>query len=107
MKPWWWKDVGMEVPWVRVMGEVLRWGLVTLVLIATLNEVRKPSRWLGRIVLWLMNFSHSGLTDWGLKHVEVEKDFTILDVGCGGGRTIEKLAAMANEGKVYGVDYAD
>jgi ubiquinone/menaquinone biosynthesis C-methylase UbiE len=34
------------------------------------------------------------------------KDFTILDVGCGGGRTVSKLAAAAMEGKVYGVDYS-
>lgn len=50
--------------------------------------------------------SHSGLTDWGLKHVRIQDDFTILDVGCGGGRTIEKLAAMAPNGMVFGVDYA-
>ncbi len=53
-----------------------------------------------------MNISHSGLTDWGLKHVSIEKRFTILDVGCGGGRTIQKLAAIATEGMLYGVDYA-
>jgi len=61
---------------------------------------------MGRFFLWAMNSSHSGLTDWGLKHVLIEKRFTILDVGCGGGRTIKKLAAIANEGLVCGVDYA-
>jgi ubiquinone/menaquinone biosynthesis C-methylase UbiE len=54
-----------------------------------------------------MNSRHSGVTDWGLTHITVEKHFTILDVGCGGGRTIDKLAAIATQGKVYGVDYAD
>ncbi len=53
-----------------------------------------------------MNVSHSRVADWGLQHVRIEKDFTILDVGCGGGRTIQKLAALATEGIVYGVDYA-
>jgi ubiquinone/menaquinone biosynthesis C-methylase UbiE len=53
-----------------------------------------------------MNISHSGLTDWGLKNVRIERNFTILDIGCGGGRTIQKLAAIATEGSVYGVDYA-
>jgi ubiquinone/menaquinone biosynthesis C-methylase UbiE len=28
-------------------------------------------------------------------------------VGCGGGRTIGKLAAIVTEGKVYGVDYSE
>ena len=53
-----------------------------------------------------MNASHSGLTDWGLGHVLIEKQFKVLDVGCGGGRTIQKLAAAATEGKIFGIDYA-
>jgi len=52
-----------------------------------------------------MNMSHSGVTDWGLTHVRIEKNFTILDVGCGGGRTISKLARIAEQGTVYGIDY--
>ena len=70
------------------------------------NQVRKPTKWVGRLFLWTMNLSHSGVTDWGLKHVAIEEGFRILDVGCGGGRTIEKLAALAAKGTVYGVDYA-
>lgn len=70
------------------------------------NQVRKPDRWTGGFILWIMNASHSGLTDWGLKHVTIGKGFTILDVGCGGGRTIQKLAAMVTEGMISGVDYA-
>lgn len=54
-----------------------------------------------------MNSGHSKLTDWGLKHVSIENHFTILDVGCGGGRTVSKLAGMATQGKVYGVDYSE
>jgi ubiquinone/menaquinone biosynthesis C-methylase UbiE len=52
-----------------------------------------------------MNSSHSNLTDWGLAHVPIEKQFRILDVGCGGGRTIQKLASVATEGKVSGIDH--
>jgi SAM-dependent methyltransferase len=92
---------------MHVLERVLYNVLLLVVLVYALNQVRKPSRWFGRLFLWMMNHSHSGLTDWGLKHVQVEKNFTILDVGCGGGRTIQKLAARAPEGMVYGVDYAD
>ena len=69
-------------------------------------QVRKPTRWLGRLYAWAMNKSHSNLTDWGLTHVPIEKQFRTLDVGCGGGRTIQKLAAAATECKVFGIDYA-
>jgi ubiquinone/menaquinone biosynthesis C-methylase UbiE len=74
---------------------------------ASVNQCSKPTGWFGRFTLWRMNSSHSKLTDWGLKHVSIENDCAILDVGCGGGRTVSKLAAMATQGKVYGVDYSD
>jgi ubiquinone/menaquinone biosynthesis C-methylase UbiE len=53
-----------------------------------------------------MNARHSPVTDWGLSHISVKKQFTILDIGCGGGRTVTKLAGLATEGKVYGLDYS-
>jgi ubiquinone/menaquinone biosynthesis C-methylase UbiE len=71
-----------------------------------MNQVRKPSKGLGRVMASAMNESHSAMTDWGLQHASIEKNSTILDVGCGGGRTIRKHAAAASEGMVHGVDYA-
>lgn len=72
-----------------------------------MNPCQKPTGWLGRFVLWQMNSRHSKVTDWGLTHVSIEKHHTILDVGCGGGRTVHKLAAMATQGKVHGVDFSE
>lgn len=57
--------------------------------------------------MWSMNSRHSKVTDWGLAHVAVGRSDTILDVGCGGGRTVSKLAAIASEGKVCGVDHSE
>lgn len=57
--------------------------------------------------MWQMNLRHSKLTDWGLAHISIEKHYTILDMGCGGGRTVSKLAATATQGKVYGVDFSE
>ena len=70
-------------------------------------QCRKPSGVFGRFVLWEMNRHHSKLTDWGLSHVTIKKTNTILDVGCGGGRTISKLAELASDGKVHGIDYSE
>jgi ubiquinone/menaquinone biosynthesis C-methylase UbiE len=53
-----------------------------------------------------MNSRHSKVTDWGLSHISVPAQGSILDVGCGGGRTVSKLAAIATQGKVYGVDHS-
>src|SRR5258708_14078493 len=71
------------------------------------NQCSKPRGWLGRFTLWRMNSGHSKLNDGGLEQMSIETSNTILDVGCGGGRTIRKLAAMATQGKVYGVDYSE
>src|SRR5215471_1345213 len=89
------------------MYDLLRWAAAIALAAYVLFQARKPTRWGGRIFLRAMNEGHSRLTDWGLEHVRVEKNFSVLDVGCGGGRTVAKLAAMASEGAVYGVDYSD
>lgn len=74
---------------------------------AHVSQCQKPRGWLGRFVLWNMNSRHSKVTDWGLAHVSVNEHDTILDVGCGGGRTVSKLAAMAAQGKVHGADFSE
>ena len=70
-------------------------------------QCRKPSGFFGRLTLWDMNRHHSKLTDWGLSHVSVKLNDKVLDVGCGGGRTVHKLATIASAGKVYGIDYSN
>ena len=69
-----------------------------------MDQYRCPTGIEGRKVATSMNIHHSDLTDWGLNTVEIDHDFTILDVGCGGGKTITKLANLAFKGKVYGID---
>jgi SAM-dependent methyltransferase len=89
-----------------MIRQIIPW-LVLLILVPYMvNQVRKPTRWVGRLFVWGMNHSHSALTDWGLGHTVIGKRFTVLDVGCGGGRTVQKLAAGATEGTVVGVDYS-
>jgi len=72
-----------------------------------LLQARKPDKWFGRMFAKAMNKGHQRMSDWALGHVRIENRFQILDVGCGGGRTIEKLASIAAGGVVYGIDYAE
>lgn len=72
-----------------------------------MSQCQKPTGWPGRFILWAMNLGHSKLTDWGLAHTSVEEHYIILDVGCGGGRTVNKLADAAAQGKVYGIDFSE
>ena len=72
-----------------------------------LKQCRKPTGWLGRSVARGMNISHSKLTSWGLNHISIREDATVLDIGCGGGGTIKKLTRIVIKGKVYGIDYSE
>ena len=71
-----------------------------------IQQCRKPTGWLGRLILRMMNHSHSQLISWGLAHVNIKREDTLLDIGCGGGLTVRKVASLAALCKVYGVDYS-
>lgn len=87
-------------------ASLLIWIVTALAVGISIRQCRKPFGWQGRSTVRSMNARHSGVTDWGLSHVTIGPAFNILDVGCGGGRTIEKLASMAPQGRVSGVDYS-
>lgn len=71
-----------------------------------MDQFRRPTGRRGRLVAALMNKGHEMLALWGLTHVNIKSDHLILDVGCGGGQTINRLAQRASLGKVFGVDYS-
>jgi SAM-dependent methyltransferase len=72
-----------------------------------LDQCRKPTGDIGKIVADNMNESHYNLTTWGLDKIDIKKNGIILDVGCGGGKTVNRLAEKVEDGKVYGMDYSD
>jgi len=72
-----------------------------------LNQCKRPSGAFGRVIARGMNRAHSPLTRWALGHIEVKSETIALDVGCGGGKTIDRLARMAVNGWVAGLDYSD
>ena len=72
-----------------------------------LSQCGKPRGRFGRFLVRGMNFGHSGLTRWGLTKVEIRENATVLDIGCGGGRALERLASLASLGKVVGIDYSE
>ena len=82
----------------------LRYALALGLGVYLFRQVRKPDRFAGRLFTRLMNGSHAALTDWAFTHLEIPEGAAALDVGCGGGRTLSRLAAKAAQ--VYGIDYA-
>ena len=73
-----------------------------------IKNARKPVGELGHQILDRMNESHESMAQWGVTHFEINEDSKILDIGCGGGRNIQRFAEEISEnGRVVGIDYSE
>ena len=68
---------------------------------------RRPEGDAGRAMLARMNESHAKLVEWGLSHIDLSTGDTVLDIGCGGGNTLARMAERVTEGQFTGIDYAE
>jgi len=91
---------------VAVVLALVALGAVILARFLLMRQCRKPARSRGANLARAMNLGHAELTTWGLEQLPIASNATILDVGCGGGKTIERLLGRAPDGKVYGIDYS-
>ena len=71
------------------------------------SQCARPEGALGRVMLRFMNYTHGPLTNWGLKLVDIQDGWTMLDVGCGGGFTIRRLLKQSEDAQVYGIDISE
>ncbi len=71
------------------------------------SQCARPEGSLGRVMLSFMNYTHAPLTNWGLKLVDIQDGWTMLDVGCGGGFTIRRLLNRSKDAQVYGIDISE
>ena len=72
-----------------------------------IKQAGNPTGRFGRLFVTSMNRGHNALTKWGLRHLNITSKTAILDIGCGGGKTVNRLAKIALDGYVCGVDYSD
>jgi len=91
---------------VDIARRLVTTGLALWAGYAVSRQCRRPTGWLGHRIARAMNLTHAGVTAWGLSHVAIEPHWRILDVGCGGGRTLSTMAERATRGHVDGVDHA-
>jgi len=71
------------------------------------SQTARPEGFWGRVMLRFMNFGHAPLTNWGLGHIDFQDHWTMLDIGCGGGATLQRLLKRSKEAKVYGIDISE
>ena len=57
-------------------------------------------------MLQRMNQSHYSVTGWALEHFSFSGNDRILDIGCGGGETLFRLAGLVPGGKLWGLDHS-
>ena len=71
------------------------------------SNTRKPEGFFGRLMVNGMNGGgHARMARWGLDHVNIAANASVLDVGCGGGANIARLLQRAPRGRVTGIDYS-
>lgn len=75
--------------------------------ITELGNPAKPQGEYGKQMLQDMNEHHASVTEWGLTYFNVAENAVLLDIGCGGGATLKRLAVLSPKGKIYGIDYSD
>ena len=74
--------------------------------VTRIGNPRKPEGTEGEKMLERMNQSHYEVTGWALSYWEIQKDDRVLDIGCGGGATLHRMAEKVSSGHVTGVDYS-
>ncbi|NLK96291.1 MAG: class I SAM-dependent methyltransferase [Clostridiales bacterium] len=70
------------------------------------QQCRKPNGILGAIMMKSFDIINEGFFDWALNLVDIQ-DGNILDIGCGSGKTVYKLAKKYNNILVHGMDYSN
>ena len=71
------------------------------------NTNAQPNGRIGRFALRMMNVTHSPMAKWNLSLIDFQAGWTILDVGCGGGKNIARLLRRSQGSTVYGIDYSE
>lgn len=66
-----------------------------------------PQGRMGRAMLKFMNLCHAPLTNWGLDLADIQNGWTMLDIGCGGGATLQRLLKRSKDAQVYGIDISE
>lgn len=66
----------------------------------------KPQGTAGEEMLDRMNKSHYAVTGWALEFFEFSGSENVLDIGCGGGETLKRMAEKIDSGHLTGADYS-
>ncbi|MGQ0604550.1 MAG: class I SAM-dependent methyltransferase [Anaerolineales bacterium] len=66
-----------------------------------------PRGLVGHLVGWAMAFKNRERTEWAVSLLNVQPADRVLDIGCGPGVAVQRIASAAPEGFVAGVDISE
>jgi ubiquinone/menaquinone biosynthesis C-methylase UbiE len=69
-------------------------------------QFRQPSGFLGRLAGFLFRINRDGI-DWTITLLEVQPTDHVMEIGFGPGHGIQKVARIASQGRVAGVDFSE
>jgi len=69
-----------------------------------IEQAKKPNGWIGSWMLRIMNIAHSGMNRWFIRQGAINDGDRVLDIGCGGGKTLQILSKLNPSGIIYGID---
>ena len=72
-----------------------------------LQNTSCPQGFWGRMILRGMNCFHASLANRGMKQVMWQPEWTVLDIGCGGGANLKTLLRLCPQGRIYGIDLSE
>ncbi|MBM7602700.1 ubiquinone/menaquinone biosynthesis C-methylase UbiE [Metabacillus crassostreae] len=72
-----------------------------------IEQAKNPNGIIGSMMLRIMNTAHTNMNKWALEKIKMKEESVVLDVGCGGGKTILLLSKINTNAKIFGIDYSD
>ena len=72
-----------------------------------IKQAMNPDGIVGSLMLRIMNTAHIQMNKWALEKIKPGEGSVMLDVGCGGGKTLQLLSKLSTYGKIYGIDYSE
>lgn len=71
------------------------------------RQSRRPAGWLGELVARVMAWDTRAANAFALSQLPLERGDAVLEIGCGHGQTLVKLARRAADGFAAGIDPSD
>ncbi|TKS59245.1 MAG: hypothetical protein EWM72_02257 [Nitrospira sp.] len=70
------------------------------------QQFRQPSGCFGQVAGFLFRMNREGI-DWTIDLIEIQPTDHVLEIGCGPGHGIQRVAGLVSQGRVAGVDFSE